>query len=372
MPSTEAQVRKTALHTKHLAAGAKIVDFAGWAMPMFYRGIVSEHKRVRSTVGIFDVSHMGEFVVTGADAGASLDWITTNAASVLVPGSVQYSVMCLEDGGIIDDLLVYRLHDHYMLVVNAANKEKDLAWIRSNLRGDADVRDATDDTALIALQGPDSAPVLAQISEAEGSSIPYFRCATIDVAGKDVLVSRTGYTGEDGFEIYCGLEEAPRLWDAMLDAGSEFDIEPIGLGARDTLRLEMGYCLYGSDIDETRTPVEAGLTWIVNPDKGDFIGRRALLSRKEEGPRERLVGFRLTDRGIPRPGSRILADSRPVGVVTSGTYSPSLSEGIGLGYVESGISGDVNVEIRGVNVSAQLVDLPFYKSGSVRRNRPRR
>jgi aminomethyltransferase len=368
----ESDVKKTALHAEHMAAGAKMVDFAGWAMPIFYRSIVSEHLRVRSTVGLFDVSHMGEFIVAGRDAEAALDRITTNAVSTLAEGSVHYSVMCLESGGIIDDLLVYRLPDHYMLVVNATNREKDLTWIRSNLKGDAQVRDVSDETALIALQGPDSASVLAKASGEDVSRIAYFRCATLSVAGRDVLVSRTGYTGEDGFEMYCGLEEAPRLWGAMMDAGSGFDIEPIGLGARDTLRLEMGYCLYGSDIDEMRTPVEAGLMWIVQLEKGDFVGRRAVLDRKEAGPRERLVGFQVTDRGIPRPGNRILAGSRAVGVVTSGTYSPSLGEGIGLGYVETGVGDDIGVEIRGVEQSARRVDLPFYRNGSVQRGRPRR
>ena len=368
IPTVTAE-RKTALYDRHVAAGAKMVDFFGWAMPMYYRGIVAEHDRVRSTAGIFDVSHMGQLVLRGPDALAAVERLTTNRASSLEEGRVQYSIMCYEDGGIVDDVLVYRLADRYTLVVNASNSEKDLEWIRSNISGDVALEDHSDHTQLVAIQGPKSEDVLSRIVEADVSTIGYYRSAWLDVLGRRTLVSRTGYTGEDGFEIYGPNDLAPLVWDALLTEGAEWEVEPIGLGARDTLRLEMGYHLYGQDIDATRTPVEAGLSWVVKKDKGDFIGRKAILAREEEGAREHLIGFELEGRGVPRPGQRILAGGEDVGAVTSGTYSPSLEKGIGLGYVSVHADGDLEIERRGRIVPAKRVRPPFYRNGSARRRK---
>lgn len=361
--------RRTPLYEEHVRAGAKIVDFAGWAMPMYYRGIIGEHRLVRRAVGLFDVSHMGEFVVTGSDALASLERVTTNRVASLTEGRVQLSLLCNEDGGILDDLLVYRLPGRYMLVVNAANREKDLAWVRGNVRGDTRVEDASDGTALVAVQGPLAERVLEVVPDADVASLPYYHSAAMKVAGRDALVSRTGYTGEDGFEIYCEPEDAVTVWGALLTAGKGAGIEPVGLGARDTLRLEMGYALYGNEMDETRTPVEAGLLWVTKLDKGDFIGREAIAARKEEGAPERLVGFELLERGIPRKDQPVVAGGEVVGRVTSGSYSPSLEKGIGLGYVASGAGDEVAISVRGTNVPAKVVGLPIYREGSVRRRR---
>lgn len=362
-------VRKTALYDEHVALGAKIVEFAGWAMPMFYSGIVGEHRRVRSTAGLFDVSHMGEFMVHGPDALAALERLTTNRLSAVAEGRVQYSAMCYENGGFVDDLLIYAMPGRYMLVVNAANKEKDLEWIRSNLEGDVTVDDASDETALIALQGPESHGILSALTDADLSSLRYYRWTDAGVAGRRTTLSRTGYTGEYGFEIYCDPGDAPAIWSALMEAGSSVDLEPVGLGARDTLRLEMGFSLYGNEMDENRTPAEAGLMWITRFEKGDFIGREAIAKQVEEGVRERIVGFELAGRGIPRPGHRILVGDEAVGHVTSGTFSPSLERGIGLGYVRSDIEGEFFIEIRDRKIEARTTSLPFYREGSARRKR---
>jgi aminomethyltransferase len=366
---TTSKAKRTPLYEEHVAAGAKIVDFVGWAMPMFYRGIISEHRLVRRAVGLFDVSHMGEFVLTGRDALASLDRIVTNRVDALAEGRAQLSLIVNESGGILDDLLVYRLPGRYMLVVNAANREKDLAWVRDRVRGDTRVSDVTDETALVAVQGPVAESVMRVIVDADIAALPYYHAAEMKVAGREALVSRTGYTGEDGFEIYSAPDDAAAVWGALLEAGRPAGIEPVGLGARDTLRLEMGYALYGHEMDETRTPVESGLLWITRLDKGDFIGRDAIVRRKEEGPRERLIGFELTERGVPRKDQRIMSDGEAVGVVTSGSYSPSLDRGIGLGYVPPDTGDAVTIDVRGKGVSARIVGLPFYREGSVRRRR---
>lgn len=360
---------KTPLYDRHCALGAKIVDFFGWEMPIYYESIVAEHKRVRASAGLFDVSHMGEFVLTGAGALASLERITTNSVAALGVGGVQYSVMCLEDGGVIDDLLVYRLPDRYMVVVNAANKDKDLAWMLSNKSRDAVLEDVSSGTALVAVQGPDAEAVMNAVTGEDLSSLGYYRSRSVRVAGREMLVSRTGYTGEDGFEIYCAPQEAGAVWDALESAGSVFGIAPIGLGARDTLRLEMAYCLYGQDIDDTRTPVEAGLMWITKLDKGDFIGRESILARRMRGAKEELVAFELLERGIPRQGHRIFSGQEHVGVVTSGTFSPSLEKGIGMGYVRAACAGELSVEVRGRRLAARLVKPPFYRHGSARLKR---
>jgi aminomethyltransferase len=362
-------VRKTALYDQHVALGAKIVEFAGWAMPMFYSGIVGEHRRVRSAAGLFDVSHMGEFIVSGADALPALERLTTNRLSAISEGRIQYSAMCYENGGFVDDLLIYAMPGRYMLVVNASNREKDLEWIRSNLTGDARVEDVSDAMALIALQGPESERILTGLTNADLPSLRYYRWTSAEVAGRPTTLSRTGYTGEDGFEIYCNPDDAPWLWDGLLTEGAAVGIEPVGLGARDTLRLEMGYSLYGSEMDETRTPAEAGLMWVTKLDKGDFIGRDAIARKVEEGVAERIVGFELVERGLPRPGHGVFKGDERVGHVTSGTLSPSLGRGIGLAYLRSDVTGNISLEIRNKRIEARTVSLPFYEKGSARRKR---
>ncbi len=360
---------RTPLYSRHVAAGARLVEFAGYALPIFYEGIVAEHRLVRRAAGLFDVSHMGEFYLSGDGALATIDRLLTNNVTTLQVGGVRLSFMCYESGGVVDDLLVYRLPDKYMLVVNGANRHKDLEWVREHLETGTDLRDASDDTALIAIQGPASESIIAPITTGDLSEMGFYRSARLEVAGHDVLVSRTGYTGEDGFEVYCGPNEAPDIWDALLEAGEESGARPVGLGARDTLRLEMGYCLYGNDIDENRTPVEAGLMWITKLDKGDFIGRDAIAKVKEDGPAERLVGFELTGRGVPRQHQKMLVGDREVGEVTSGTFSPSLEKGIGLGYMAKDVSGEFQVEMRGRMVEAKTVSVPFYRDGSVKRRK---
>ena len=360
----------TALYEQHVAAGARMIEFAGLAMPISYEGIVAEHQCVRTAAGVFDVSHMGQLIVSGRDALAFLERITTNRVAALKEWRVQYSAMCYEDGGFVDDFLVYRLPGgRYMLVVNASNRAKDLDWIRAHASGDVTIEDRTDDMAIVAVQGPRSEGVLSKICEPTLSTLTYYHAAAFTVLGRPATVSRTGYTGEDGFEIYCAADDAPSIWDGLMDAGAEKGIAPIGLGARDTLRLEMGYCLYGNDIDEGRSPVEAGLLWITKLDKGDFVGRDAVLRITERGPDERLLGFELRERGVPRQGQRILAEDREVGVVTSGTYSPSLDKGIGLGYLRHDAPIDIEIEIRDRRVPASVTPVPFYRSGSLRRRK---
>jgi aminomethyltransferase len=362
-------VRKTALYDEHVALGARVVEFAGWAMPMSYEGIVSEHRRVRSTAGLFDVSHMGEFIVSGADALHALERLTTNRLASAAEGRVQYSAMCYENGGFVDDLLIYAMPKHYMLVVNAANMEKDLEWIRSNVVGDVVIDDVSDEIGLIALQGPASEGILTGLTRADLSALPYYHWMKAEIAGHETTLSRTGYTGEDGFEIYCLPSDSRAIWSALMEEGAAAGAGPVGLGARDTLRLEMGYSLYGSEMDASRTPPEAGLMWVTRLSKGDFIGRDAIVRKMDGGVAERIVGFELTGRGIPRPGHRIIACGDDVGHVTSGTFSPSLEVGIGLGYVRSDVTGELSVEIRGKHVEAHTVSLPFYRGGSVRRKR---
>jgi aminomethyltransferase len=364
-----ATAARTPLYEWHVRAGARMVAFAGFEMPVLYRGIVEEHRRVRATAGVFDVSHMGEFSVSGPGALDLLERVTTNRVAALTEGRVQYSAMCYENGGFVDDLLVYRLPGRYMLVVNASNKDKDLEWIRSHASGDVAIEDASSATALIAVQGPASEALLAGITDADLAGMPYYHSASALVAGRGALVSRTGYTGEDGFEIYCDPDDALPIWEAVFEAGAAHDVEPVGLGARDTLRLEMGYCLYGNDIDAERTPVEAGLMWITKLDKGDFVGRDAIVRTKAAPPPVRLVAFELEERGVPRHGQGAAAAGRAIGVVTSGTFSPSLEKGIGMGYLEAGSPPEFEIDIRGRMVPARAVKLPFYKGGSVRRAR---
>jgi aminomethyltransferase len=359
-------LKQTAFYGQHQSLGAKIVDFAGFAMPVQYTGIIEEHKRVRDTVGMFDVSHMGEVEVRGRDALAFVQKITVNDASKLAPGRVQYSAMCYEDGGIVDDLLVYNLGDRYMLVINAANIEKDLAWMRSHVGGDMTLTDVSDSLSLLAVQGPRSLDTLKKLTGADLSSLQYYHSMRGTVAGVDMLISRTGYTGELGFELYFPSDGATgeKVWGEIMKAGKQFEIAPVGLGARDSLRLEMGFCLYGHDIDRTTNPIEANLGWITKVDKGEFIGRPAILKTKQEGPKRKLVGFVMEEKAFPRQGYPLHSNDVPSGIVTSGTVSPTLDRGIGMGYVNSAHAKPgtpIAVEIRNRRVPASVVPVPFIK-----------
>jgi aminomethyltransferase len=359
--------KPTALTEVHRALGAKIVEFAGFLMPIQYQSIRSEHLRVRTTVGVFDVSHMGEFYVTGADREAFVDYISVNDVKSLNLGQVQYSCMCKPHAGIVDDLLVYRFPDKIMLVVNGANVEKDWNWVVENQRGNVQLRNASDDISLLAVQGRHAPAVIQKLTKTDLSKIKYYWFEEGEVAGAKAIISRTGYTGEDGFEIYHANADARRVWDALFDAGKEFDIEPIGLAARDSLRLEMKMCLYGHDIDETTHPLEAGLGWITKLNKGDFIGRPKLLEVKERGVRRKLVGLEVEGEGFPRHGYPILTSngtSDVIGTVTSGTVSPVLNKGIAMGYVPtdlSSVGSEVRLDMRGRLMPAKVVKTPFYQ-----------
>jgi len=361
-------VKRTPFHARHVAAGGRMVEFAGYEMPVQYRGIIPEHRRVRTTVGVFDVSHMGRIEVRGPDAVPWLNRMTTNDVSTLTVHQAQYSVLCYPDGGIVDDLVVYRLPDHWLLVVNGANNDKDTAWLEEHLTGDVKMENVTLGMAQLAVQGPKAEAVLQKISSVDLSAVGFYWAAPGQLAGVPMLLSRTGYTGEDGFELYFATGSSDRVWDAVFKAGAEFDIEPIGLGARDTLRLEMKMALYGNDIDKTTNPIEAGLGWVVALDKpGGFIGSDVLRQVKEAKPERRLVCLEMKDRAIPRPHYRILADEEDVGHVTSGTMSPSLGVGIALGYVRRAhtrAGTELSVDVRGRRSAATIVKPPFYKDGS--------
>lgn len=348
------------------------MPFAGFEMPVQYpAGIMAEHKAVRTTAGLFDVCHMGEFVLRGPQALDLIQTITVNDASGMDVWQAQYSAMCLETGGIIDDLLVYRGPDHYMLVVNASNKDKDLAWVLKNAADfDVDVRDKSDETALLAIQGPSAAAIVQKLTDTDLDEIGYYRFGSGAVAGVEGIISRTGYTGEDGFELYIPAGEGMTLWNALMDAGEGEGLIPTGLGCRDSLRLEMGYALYGNDLDEEHTPLESSLGWITKLGKGEFIGRDVLVRQKEAGPSRRLVGFKLTDRGFPRHGYPIVSQGQDVGEVTSGVVSPSLGVGVGMGYVPTELSKpgtEIGVRIRSKVVPALVHRPPFFTEGSVRR-----
>ncbi|NNE07792.1 MAG: glycine cleavage system aminomethyltransferase GcvT, partial [Gemmatimonadetes bacterium] len=324
--SPKAENRRTALWDEHRRAGAKLVPFAGWEMPIQYSSIRDEHRAVRERVGLFDVSHMGEFLITGPDRVRETDRITTAKIEGKEPGFVQYAVFMNESAGIIDDILVYVLEDAVLLVVNAANRAKDFAWVRSVIEGDASVEDISDAMTQIAVQGPRSRDLMTKLF-GDSASLPYYRSRMLRHEGEDVIVSRTGYTGEYGYEIYAPWDQGPGIWRSLLREGAEHGVLPIGLGARDSLRMEMGYCLYGNDIDETTNPVEAGLVWVVKPKKSDYIGKEAYLHYKKNGAGRALTGFRLSAREIPRRGYEILHAGEPVGVITSGGFSPSCEVG---------------------------------------------
>ncbi len=361
--------KKTPLYEKHKALGADIQPFAGYLMPIKYEGVTSEHMAVRKAVGVFDLSHMGEFRVTGPDSTAFLDYLLTNDADIPV-GKAYYTAMCYPDGGIVDDLIVYRLgRDEYLLVVNASNIEKDWAWVESHKNGfKVKIADESDDTALVAIQGPDAQKTAAKLTDADLEKVGYYEHFTGTFAGVPALVARTGYTGEDGFEIYVKAEAAETVWDRVLEAGSESGIVPAGLGARDTLRLELGYPLYGNDIDQRVSPIEAKLGWVVKlkTDK-DFVGRESLRRQKDEKPARSLVGLSVVGRGFPRHGAPLFQGERRVGTITSGSIAPALNQTVCLGLVEYGLrkSGtELEAEVRGKRIPVKVVGVPFYSAGS--------
>ena len=359
-------MKKTALSHVHEQLGAKMVDFANFLMPVQYDGINSEHEAVRNAVGVFDVSHMGEFICSGPHALDLIQRITTNDASKLRVGEAQYSCMTNREGGIIDDLIVYRTQESkYMLVVNAANIEKDWNWIQLNNPKNATLKNDSDSIALLAVQGPKATEVVQKLTDIDVSKIKFYTFQTGTLAGiQDVLISATGYTGSGGFELYCSNKDVEALWKALFEAGNEFEIQPIGLAARDTLRLEMGYCLYGNDIDDQTSPIEAGLGWITKFTKS-FVNADFLKLQKENGVQKKLVGFTMQERAIPRKGYEIVdSEGLNIGIVTSGTMSPSLGIGIGMGYVainHSSTKSEIYIQIRKKRIAAKVTTFPFYK-----------
>ncbi|WP_373073548.1 glycine cleavage system aminomethyltransferase GcvT [Zeaxanthinibacter enoshimensis] len=360
-------MKSTALHAKHQALGAKMVPFAGYSMPVSYEGVNAEHETVRNAVGVFDVSHMGEFLVEGPKALELIQKISSNDASKLTIGKAQYSCMPNETGGIVDDLIIYRVKDEtYLLVVNASNIQKDWDHINKyNAAIGAEMRDLSDNYSLLAIQGPKAVEAMQSLSSIDLSAIAFYNFEVADFAGiENVIISATGYTGSGGFEIYCKNEEVEQVWDKVMEAGAKFGIKPIGLAARDTLRLEMGYCLYGNDINDTTSPLEAGLGWITKFTK-DFVNSEALKEQKENGVSRKLVAFELNERGIPRQGYELLdQEGNVIGEVTSGTMSPSLGKGIGLGYVpveHTKPGTELQIRIRKNSLPITIVKLPFYK-----------
>jgi aminomethyltransferase len=354
---------RTPLFDAHVRLGARMVEFAGWDMPVQYSGLLEEHAAVRTAVGLFDVSHMGEVVFRGPRALSALQAAFTNDLARAADGQAQYGCLCRESGGIVDDVVVYRrAADDLLVCVNAANRKKDAEWLAAHAGG-ADVRDESDAWAQLALQGPRAAGLLQRLTDAPLSGLGTYRFVQARVLGRPCLLARTGYTGEDGFELFCRPEDAVALWDGLLAAGGPEGILPCGLGCRDTLRLEMAYRLYGADMDDETTPLEAGLAWVVKLDKGDFVGRAALARQREAGLSRKLVGFRLTAPGIARHGHPVVRDGKTVGVVTSGTRSPSLGISIGLAYLPPALAAEdstFEVEIRGKPVAAAVVRTPFY------------
>ena len=358
-------LRRTPLYDRHLAAGARLVDFAGWEMPVQYRGVIDEHRAVRTAAGLFDVSHMGEIRVFGASAEAFVQALTPNDVSKLAPGRAHYSALLDQRGTFLDDLLVYRLEDtEFLLVVNASNAARDFEWVADREQDGVAVEDVSERWALLALQGPRAVGILSRLTETPLEGIRYYRFERGKIAGRPAILSRTGYTGEDGFELYLDPGDAPEVWDRLLEAGAPDGLEPAGLGARDTLRLEAGMALYGHEIDSTTTPWDAGLDWIVKLDQGDFVGRDALVAARERGPERRLVGFEGIGRGIARQGHRLLDAGRVVGSVTSGTFSPTFEKAIGMGYVEADRAEpgtELVADVRGREIPVRIVPLPFYK-----------
>ncbi len=358
-------LRQTPLNAIHRQLGAKMVPFGGWDMPVQYAGILEEHRAVRSKAGLFDVSHMGEVALEGPDALEAIQHLLCNDMSRLDEGQVKYAALCTQAGTFVDDLTVARMaEDRFLLTVNASNTARDLAWVRAHARGRVTVWDRSDETALLALQGPAALAILQPLTPVNLKAIKYYWLARGTVLGVEAIISRTGYTGEDGFELYVRADKAEKLWEGLLEAGRPHGLQPCGLGARDTLRLEAKMVLYGNDIDEQHTVLEADLAWIVKFNKGEFIGRNALMRQQEEGVRRKLVGFEMVGRGIPRHGYPIAKGGVPIGEVTSGTMAPWLNKPIGLGYVpveHAALGAEFDVIIRDQPVPARVVATPFYK-----------
>ena len=361
------QDKNTPLFDRHIELGGNMVSFGGYLLPTHYSGINLEHLGVRSKAGLFDVSHMGEFIISGSDAESFLQKVTVNDVTSLSVGQAQYSAMCYANGGIIDDILIYKKKNEFMLVVNAANNEKDLDWLKSHAKGGIRIENMSDDIGLVAIQGPRSRNILQTLTDSNLTNIQFYHFVEGRLNGKKAIISRTGYTGELGFEIYANSDDIGEIWDAIMKAGQDKGLEPAGLGCRDTLRMEMKLALYGNDIDDTTNPIEAGLGWITRLGKTDFMGKKALLEAKANVTR-RLVCLEMTERAIPRQGYTILMNDESVGIITSGTMSPSLETGIGIGYVNRPFdkSGtELLVDIRGRMKSAVVVKPPFYKNGSL-------
>ncbi|OIQ28575.1 MAG: glycine cleavage system protein T [Bacteroidetes bacterium MedPE-SWsnd-G2] len=359
-------MKNTALTSTHEALGAKMVPFAGYNMPVQYEGVNIEHETVRSSVGVFDVSHMGEFLIEGPNALDLIQKVSSNDATKLTIGKAQYSCLPNDDGGIVDDLIIYQIKEEtYLLVVNASNIEKDWNWISSKNDVGAEMKNISEDYSLLAIQGPKAVEAMQSITSQDLSGIKFYNFVVGDFAGiENVIISATGYTGSGGFEIYCKNSEVKQVWDKVFEAGNEFGIKPIGLAARDTLRLEMGYCLYGNDITDTTSPFEAGLGWITKFTK-EFTNSEALAKEKAAGPDRKLIAFEMEERGIPRQGYDIVdGQGNIIGEVTSGTMSPSLGKGIGLGYVPvvfKDVDTQIHIQVRKKAIPAKVVKLPFYK-----------
>jgi len=356
---------KTPLYDCHVNAGGKIVEFAGYLLPVQYKtGVIAEHMAVRKSAGLFDVSHMGEVIIKGKDALSNIQMLITNDCSRMIDGQVRYSPMCNEKGGVIDDLLVYKISgEQYFIVVNASNRRKDVQWMKSHLKGDAELIDISDEMALIALQGPMSTVILGKVADASKLPVKYYTFRTnVDIAGIDCMVSKTGYTGEEGYEICCRNEDAARLWELLLDVGRSDGLIPCGLGARDTLRLEAAMPLYGHEMDENVTPIEAGLEFAVKLNKDDFIGKQAIIEKGR--PAITRVGLRITGRGIARENCPVYHENKEIGKTTSGTHSPYLGYPIAMALVDvskSETGTKLEVDVRGRKIEAEIVALPFYK-----------
>lgn len=363
--ATPSALTRSPLHEWHVALGARFIAFAGWEMPLQYRSVAEEHLAVRRRAALFDVSHMGEIEINGRGALATVQYVTTNDGARLFPLQGQYSFLCNRAGGTVDDLLVYRLDtDRFLLCVNAANTAKDFAWIHTQARAETEVHDRSRDYALLALQGPRATAILAATVGEQLADTPRYGCHRAVLGQVPVLCSRSGYTGEDGWEIFCSWHDAPKVWEQLLETGKPFGLVPAGLAARDSLRIEAGLPLYGHELDENTTPVEAGLGWAVRCEKGDFVGREALCEQKQRGVARKLVALLLTEPGIPRQGYSIVKNGKRVGVVTSGCKSPVLGTGIGLGYVASAEAEEnnrVHVEIRHRLVPAKIVARPVVR-----------
>jgi aminomethyltransferase len=365
---------RTPLAERHIALGAKMVPFAGWYMPVQYSGVIDEHKTVRTAAGLFDLGHMGQVDISGPDALTFINYVASNDASTLGPSEAQYTLLLYPDGGVIDDIIIYRRPsgDGFFVVINAANMEKDVAWLNER-RADRSDLDVTVDhisssTGMVAIQGPNAAAIVAKLSSVDLNDQPYFSCAETEIAGVPCLAGRTGYTGEDGWEFYCPIDQVGHIWDSLMEAGAEHGIKPIGLGARDTLRLEARMPLYGQEISAEINPLEAGLGWAVKLNKDDFIGRDALRAIKEAGITRRSVGFKMLERsGAPRTGYPVQVDGKTIGHVTSGTMAPTLGESIGMALIErefAGVGKPLEIVVRGKPVKAEQVRTPFYKRES--------